>query len=79
MCLAVPMKIIQINDDNTGIVAADDASYKVSLSLIKDPVVEEFVIVHAGYAIEKLDEEEANTRIDLFRELAEVNSEMVKQ
>ena len=73
MCLAVPMKIIEINDDGTGKVAADTATYQVNLSLIQDPKMDDYVIVHAGFAIERLDKEEANIRIDLFNELAELN------
>jgi hydrogenase expression/formation protein HypC len=75
MCLAVPMKIQEIKDDNSGVVVADDATYTVSLSLVKEPKVGDFVIVHAGFAIEKLDEAEANTRIELFRELAEITGQ----
>ena len=75
MCLAVPMKIKEIKENNSGIVVADSATYNVNLSLLKEPKIGEFVIVHAGFAIEKLDETEANIRIDLFKELAEVNAE----
>ena len=75
MCLAVPMKIKEIKEDGSGVVVADNATYIVNLSLIKEPEVGDYVIVHAGFAIEKLDETEANTRIELFRELAEVTKE----
>jgi hydrogenase expression/formation protein HypC len=76
MCLAVPMKIKEIKEDKSGVVVADEATYNVNLSLVKEPKVGDFVIVHAGFAIEKLDEAEANIRIELFRELAEVTKEM---
>ena len=73
MCLAVPMKIIEMNDDNTGRVEANEATYNVNLSLIKNPRLSDYVLIHAGFAIEKLDEEEANKRIELFKELAEID------
>lgn len=73
MCLAVPMKIIEINDNDTGKVEANEVTYNVNLSLIKDPQLGNYVLVHAGFAIEKLDEDEANKRIELFKELAEID------
>ena len=73
MCLAVPMKIIEINDDDTGKVEADNVTYNVNLSLIKSPRLADYVLVHAGFAIERLDKEEANKRIELFEELAKIN------
>jgi hydrogenase expression/formation protein HypC len=73
MCLAVPMKIIEMKDDDTGKVEANDVTYNVNLSLIKEPKLGDYVLIHAGFAINKLDEEEANVRIDLFKELAEID------
>ena len=73
MCLAVPMKIKEIKENNSGVVEADNATYNVSLALVKEPKVGEYVIIHAGFAIEKLDEKEANIRIELFKELAAVS------
>ncbi len=70
MCLAVPMKIIEIRDDGMGIGELDGARHEVDLSLVKEPRVGDYVIVHAGYAIERLDEEEAGERLALFAELA---------
>ncbi len=73
MCLAVPMKIIEINGDDTGKVEANDATYNVNLSLIDKPQLGDYVLIHAGFAIDRLDQEEANKRIELFKELAEIN------
>ena len=73
MCLAVPMKIIEMKDDDTGKVEANDVTYNVNLSLIKEPKLGDYVLIHAGFAIDRLDEEEANIRIDLFKELAEID------
>ena len=73
MCIAVPMKIIEICNDNTGKVEANEIAYNVNLSLIDNPHLDDFVLVHAGFAIEKLDKAEAEARIDLFKELAEID------
>jgi hydrogenase expression/formation protein HypC len=73
MCLAVPMKIIEMKDDDTGRVEANKVNYNVNLSLIKNPQLGDYVLVHAGFAIERLDKEEADKRIELFKELAEID------
>jgi len=70
MCLAVPMKLTAVREDGTGVADLDGVRHDVNLSLVSDPRVEEYVIVHAGFAIEKLDQAEADARLALFRELA---------
>jgi hydrogenase expression/formation protein HypC len=74
MCLAIPMKIKEIHEKNVGVVEADGAETRVSIALIKDPKVGDYVIIHAGYAIEKIDEKEAIKTKALFDELAELNA-----
>ena len=69
MCLAVPMKIIEAGADQTGVAELDGSRHEVNLSFV-DAKVGDYVIIHAGFAIEKLDEAEANERIKLFDELA---------
>lgn len=70
MCLAIPARIIDIEGDmahvDFGGVVRDAA-----VTLIEDPAVGDFVIVHAGFAIQKLDEEDALETLKLFKELAE--------
>lgn len=71
MCLAIPMKILEVSEDASGgRVEIDGAVQRVDLSLIDSPREGDFVIVHAGFAIEKLDAEEAEGRIALFEEIA---------
>ncbi len=67
MCLAVPSKIIEIND-NMGLIDVDGVRRKASLLLIEDPKVGEYVIVHAGFAIKKMDKTAAEETIALLRE-----------
>lgn len=64
------MVIDQINPDGTGYVDLDGTRYHVNLSLIDDAARGDYVIVHAGFAIEKLDRDEADQRLELFAELA---------
>jgi len=67
MCLAVPMQIVKILADGKALVKQDDLETEVDLSLIQDPNVGDYVIIHAGYAIDSLDLEEAQQRLKLFR------------
>jgi len=68
MCLAVPMKVISIDDDRATCVIGD-VERKVRLSLLPEVHVGEYVIVHAGYAIQILDEKEAQETLQLFADL----------
>lgn len=72
MCLAVPMELKVVRDDGTGVAELDGARYDVNLSLLTDATEGDHVIIHAGYAIEKLDREEADERLALFEALAEL-------
>lgn len=70
MCLAVPMQIKAIPAPHRGICDLDGSRQEVDLSLIEDPQLGDYVIIHAGFAIERLDPDEADTRLELFEELA---------
>ncbi len=74
MCLAVPMKIIEIKDDRTGIAESGGVSRKVNLKLLDDCSVGDYVIIHAGFAIEKLNEAQAAKSVALFDELVQAMS-----
>ena len=70
MCLAIPMKLVEVRDDGTGIADMDGSRPDVNLTFIDDPRPGDYVIVHAGFAIERLDQFEADARLALFAELA---------
>jgi hydrogenase expression/formation protein HypC len=61
------MQIVKILADGKALVKQDDLETEVDLSLIQDPNVGDYVIIHAGYAIDSLDLEEAEQRMKLFR------------
>jgi hydrogenase expression/formation protein HypC len=75
MCLAVPMKLIELKDPQKGVTELEGTRYDVDLSLVADAEVGDFLIVHAGFAIEKLDREEADARLKLFSEMADMYKE----
>ncbi|QSV46601.1 HypC/HybG/HupF family hydrogenase formation chaperone [Geobacter benzoatilyticus] len=69
MCLGVPMRVVSVGED--GVVAEIDGVRKdASLMLLDEEVKEgDFIIVHAGFAISKLDEEDARETLRLMREV----------
>jgi len=75
MCLATPMRIERILNTRRAIVSQGTVMVEVDTSLLPDPRVGEHVIVHAGYAIERLSLSEAQERLDLFRTMAELSGE----
>ncbi len=75
MCLAVPGKVISISGDYAQ-VDFDGVQKKVCVSLLPDLKTNEYVIVHTGYAIEKLDQKEAEKTLELFRQMADMAEKM---
>ncbi|MFX1445927.1 MAG: HypC/HybG/HupF family hydrogenase formation chaperone [Promethearchaeota archaeon] len=70
MCLAIPGKIINI-DGNSALVDFDGVKQNIIIALIQNPEIGKYVIVHAGYAIEQINEEEAMDAINQWKEIAE--------
>ena len=73
MCLAVPLQIETIHENKTASVKQGSSLLDVDISLLGDVTEGDFVIVHAGYAIEVLELEEAEARIELFDALKSDN------
>ena len=70
MCIAVPLEVVEIRD-NIARVRIGNTVKEVYLDLLDDVNVEDFVLVHAGFAIEKLDKQEAEKTLSLFKEIAD--------
>lgn len=68
MCLAFPMKLVEIDGD-TGRVVEGGIRHEVRLDLVDPPEVGQYVLVHAGYAIQVLDEQEARETLELVRQV----------
>ena len=71
MCLAVPSKIIEIND-TLAKVEVDGVVREASLMLLEDAGIGDYVIIHAGFAISKVDEESALQTIEDMRKILEL-------
>ncbi|MBN1274328.1 MAG: HypC/HybG/HupF family hydrogenase formation chaperone [Candidatus Aminicenantes bacterium] len=70
MCLGIPAKIIDIDEDQHGRVDYLGTKVKTNFSLLENAKPGDWVIVHAGFAIAQLDEEEARETLSLLREIA---------
>ncbi|MCP3898546.1 MAG: HypC/HybG/HupF family hydrogenase formation chaperone [Desulfobacteraceae bacterium] len=68
MCLAVPSKITEIND-TVGVVDVDGVKREASLMLLDDVKIGDYVIVHAGFAISKIDQKSAEQTLADMREI----------
>jgi len=68
MCLAVPMKLIKI-EGSKGVVELSGVKKEVSLSLLTDFKIGDYLIIHAGFAIEKLNEKEAKETLSVWKEI----------
>ena len=74
MCLALPAQVVAINDTtDTATVAIGEVRKNVSLALVEDVKVDDFVLIHVGYALNKIDQEEAEKTLQLFAEAGLVN------
>ena len=68
MCLGIPAKIVRIKN-NMGTIDIEGTQREVSLLLQEDAKVGDYVIVHAGFAIQKIDEEEALETLRFLRQI----------
>jgi hydrogenase expression/formation protein HypC len=74
MCLAVPMKVIT-KQDSSGIAEIGGVKKEINFMMLPEAQIGDYVIVHAGFAIQRLNEEEAHKTLALFREMADFPDE----
>ena len=67
MCIAVPMKVIEINED-MGVVEGNGVKREVGIMLLENLKIDDWVLVHAGFAISKINQEEAEETLALLKE-----------
>jgi len=67
MCIAVPMKLVEIKDD-MGVVEHSGVQRDVGLMLMDDIQLGDWVLIHAGFAISKLNQEEAEETLSLLKQ-----------
>lgn len=71
MCLSIPSKVISIDENNFAIVETLGVKRGVSLDLISEPVeVGEYVLIHVGFAMEKIDTKSALDSLEMYKQIA---------
>ncbi|MCD8189848.1 MAG: HypC/HybG/HupF family hydrogenase formation chaperone [Clostridiales bacterium] len=70
MCLAIPMRLTEL-DGNDAVAEVDGVKRKIRVDFIREPKVGDYVIAHAGFAIERLGEQQALDNLEAIREVAD--------
>ena len=75
MCLSIPSKVISISG-NKALVSVGGTEYEASLQLLDDVKIDDYVLLHTGFAIQKISEEDAQETLKLLRELGEIDQKI---
>ena len=71
MCLAIPARVVAVDTDaESATVTLSNVRKSVSIALLEDVQVNDYVLLHVGYALHKISEEEAERTLELFDEMA---------
>jgi len=73
VCLAIPARIEGLTTLGNAVVNLGGVRKEISLALVDDAVVGDYVIVHVGYALQKLDQEEAERTLEMFAEMGQLD------
>ena len=79
MCLAIPMKIEEILDNGMAKVSSMGTSRTVAIDLTPNAQVDDYVLVHAGFAIEIVDEQYAQESLEIIKSLGDLVEEQENQ
>ena len=74
MCLAIPAQVVELRDGDNAVVDLAGVRKEISLSLVEGVAVGDYVIVHVGFALNKLDPEEAEQTLKLFAEMGQLTA-----
>ncbi|MBP9150028.1 MAG: HypC/HybG/HupF family hydrogenase formation chaperone [Rhodoferax sp.] len=74
MCLALPARVVELLPNQRAVVDLGGVRKEVSIDLVDDAQVDDYVIIHVGYAIGRIDPEEAARTLALFAELSEAQN-----
>ena len=69
MCLAIPARVVELRNGDTALVDLGGIRKEISIALVPEAQVGDYVIIHVGYALGLIDPEEAQRTLDMFDEL----------
>ena len=75
MCLATPAQVVELRDGDNAVVDLAGVRKEISLALVDNVAIGDYVIVHVGYALNKLDPEEAAKTLALFAEIGQLGDD----
>jgi hydrogenase expression/formation protein HypC len=78
MCLSVPAQVISIEGDLAS-VSVGGTILNANLNLVEDIKVGDYILLHTGFALQKIDEEEALETLKIFEEFGELNQELDRE
>lgn len=76
MCLALPALVVSLEPDNNAIVALEGVRKQISIALLDDVAVGDYVLIHVGYALHKVSIEEAERTLAMMAETGELAEEL---
>ena len=74
MCLAIPARVVELREGDNAVVDLAGMRKEISLALVDGVAVGDYVIVHVGYALNKLDPEEAAKTLAIFAEIGQLDA-----
>lgn len=78
MCLAIPAKVLSIEPDDMALVSVENVRKRISTALLEDVKAGDYVLVHVGYALHQLSEEEAAHTLSLMAEAGVLEDELAE-
>ena len=75
MCLSIPARVDSI-DGEMAVVTVGGVQYNASLQMVEDVGVGDYVLLHTGFAIQKISEEEARETLEIFKDFEELNKQL---
>jgi hydrogenase expression/formation protein HypC len=75
MCLAIPAQVVELREGDNAVVNLAGVRKEISLALVDNVAVGDYVIVHVGYALNKLDPDEAAKTLALFAEIGQLGDD----
>ena len=76
MCLAIPARVTALEAGDMAVVALEGVKKRISVTLLDEVAVDDFVLVHVGYALHRLSEEEAERTLALMAEAGILQEEL---
>ena len=78
MCLSVPARVLEVHDAQSATVDVGGTSKRISIDLVEDVHAGDYVLLHVGFALQKIDEAEAASLLALFDEMVQAEEQALR-